>query len=239
MSDCRLSDNRQCAGTGRYCQPVLDVPDIDRSSTTEKVASALRNMLFAGDLLPGTPLREITLADSFGVARSTVREALSVLTAEGLVRKAPNRGATVTHLSERDLAEIFEARQVLEEAGLRAGAAGADLTGAEKALETYARAAGRGDQVTTTAAHLDFHTSLVAILGNSRLLANAEILTGDLRLALASVERARRNARQQVDSHRRLLRLMQRGDVEAAVAELRAHLSSAQTSVTERVAVSG
>ena len=94
----------------------------------------------------------------------------------------------------------------------------------------------RAQQVMVAVASL---AALVAILGNSRLLANAEILTGDLRLALASVERARRNARQQVDSHRRLLRLMQRGDVEAAVAELRAHLSSAQTSVTERVAVSG
>ena len=85
---------------------MLEVPDIDRSSTTEKVAAALRDMLFAGDLLPGTPLREITLADSFGVARSTVREALSVLAAEGLVHKAPNRGVTVTHLTERDLAEF-------------------------------------------------------------------------------------------------------------------------------------
>lgn len=215
---------------------MLEVPDIDRSSTTAKVASALRDMLFAGDLPPGTPLREVSLAESFGVARSTIREALSLLTAEGLLHKEPNRGVTVSSLSEHDLAEIVEARLVLEEAGVRAGARGADLTPAADALSSYAQAAVEDQQVAMTAAHLDFHTSLVTILGNSRLLASAQILTGDLRLALASVERARRNARQQVEDHRRLLDLMRSGDEEAAVAELRAHLAAARTSITERVA---
>jgi DNA-binding GntR family transcriptional regulator len=76
---------------------------------------------------------------------------------------------------------------------------------------------------------------LVALLGNARLVASADTLTADLRLALASVERARRNARSQVADHRRLLTLMRSGDVDAAVAELEAHLGAAASSVTERV----
>ena len=63
----------------------------------------------------------------------------------------------------------------------------------------------------------------------------AGTLTADLRLALASVERARRNARTQVADHRRLLTLMRAGDGDAAVAELEAHLGAAATSVAERV----
>ena len=86
-----------------------------------------------------------------------------------------------------------------------------------------------------THAHLEFHTSLVALLGNARLVANADTLTGDLRLALASVERARRNARSQVADHRRLLTLMRAGDVDGAVAELESHLGAAASSVAERV----
>ena len=54
---------------------MADVPAIDRSSTSERVADALRTMLFAGELIPGEPLREVSLAAGFGVARSTVREA--------------------------------------------------------------------------------------------------------------------------------------------------------------------
>jgi DNA-binding GntR family transcriptional regulator len=86
-----------------------------------------------------------------------------------------------------------------------------------------------------THAHLEFHTALVALLGNTRLVAGADALTADLRLALASVERRRRNARQQVADHRRLLTLMRSGDAKAAIAELERHLVAARVSVTERV----
>lgn len=215
---------------------VVAVPAIDRSSTTERVADALREMLFAGDLTPGEPLREVSLAESFQVARSTVREALQVLTAEGLLTRTPNKGVTVTELSERDIAEIFEARLLLEGAGVRAGIAGASLDGAARALAAYAAAARSDDYLTATHAHLDFHNSLVELVGNSRLLAQAHVLTADLRLALASVERVKRNARQQVGDHRRLLALVRTRDEKAAIAELGRHLAAAQVSVTERVA---
>lgn len=218
---------------------MVDVPVIDRSSTTDRVAGALREMLFSGDLPPGEPLREVTLAESFGVARSTVREALQVLIAEKLVTRLPNRGVTVTELAERDIAEIFEARTVLESAGVRAGAGGADLSPATRALATYAEAANAADPLDATHAHLQFHTSLVALLGNGRLVAGADVLTADLRLALASVERQRRNARQQVADHRRLLTLMRSGNEKAAVAELERHLVAARASVIERVTGGG
>lgn len=214
---------------------MVDVPEIDRSSTTDRVAHALRELLFSGELAPGEPLREVGLAEAFHVARSTVREALQVLAAEGLVVRAPNRGVTVAHLTEHDLAEIFEARLVLESVGVRAGAAGADLSPAAAALSAYAEAVGSEDQAAATHAHLEFHTSLVALLGNSRLVAQANVLTGDLRLALASVERQRRNARQQVADHRRLLTLMRAGDEGAALTELERHLAAARESVSERV----
>lgn len=214
---------------------MVDVPALDRSSTTDRVAQALRVMLFAGDLAPGEPLREVTLAESFGVARSTVREALQVLAAEGLVTRYPNRGVVVTALTERDIAEIFDARLLLESAGVRAGATGADLSPVAAALSAYAGAVQDDDPVEQTHAHLEFHTSLVALLGNSRLVATADALTADLRLALASVERARRNARRQVADHRRLLTLMRSGDEAAAVAELDRHLRGAAVSVGERL----
>ncbi|HEX6920227.1 MAG TPA: GntR family transcriptional regulator [Actinomycetes bacterium] len=214
---------------------MVKVPPIDRSSTTDRVADALREMLFAGDPAPGEPLRETALAEAFGVARSTVREALQALTAEGLVTRYPNRGVVVTELADHDIEEIYGARLVLETAGLRAGVHGADLGPVVAALEVYSAAAESGDQGRSTHAHLDFHNSLVGLLGNARLLASARALTTDLRLALATVERARGNARSQVADHRRLLRLMRSGDERAALAELERHLAAAETSVAARV----
>jgi DNA-binding GntR family transcriptional regulator len=214
---------------------VVNVPEIDRSSTTDRVADALRDMLFTGEVSPGEALREIGLADAFHVARSTVREALQLLAAEGLVTRFPNRGVVVTELTGDDISEIFGARLVLESAGLRCGVLGADLAGVAAALATYATATESGSQADITHTHLQFHTSIVALIGNTRLVANVEVLTGDLRLALASVERERANARQQVSPHRRLLRLMKSGDVDAAVAELESHLTTARASVHDQV----
>ncbi|MGZ4596625.1 MAG: GntR family transcriptional regulator [Actinomycetes bacterium] len=214
---------------------MVHVPDIDRSSTTDRVADALRVMLFTGELSPGEPLREVGLADAFHVARSTVREALQVLAGEGLVTRYPNRGVVVTELTGDDIAEIFGARLVLESAGVRAGAGGADLARVSEALATYAAATTGGDQAQITHAHLEFHTSLVALLGNTRLVASADTLTGDLRLALASVERRRANARQQVADHRKLLRLMKAGDTRGALSELERHLTAARASVHDQV----
>ena len=208
-----MSDN-YCPTTGVWdrasatVKPMSQLPTIDRSSTTDRIAGALREMLFAGDLAPGEPLREVSLADGFGVARSTVREALQVLAGEGLVSRYPHRGVVVTELSEHDITEIFEARLVLESAGVRAGAAGADLGPATAALSAYAKAAQADDQVVATHAHLEFHTSLVALLGN---------------------------ARAQVADHRRLLTLMRSGDLPAAQAELERHLRAAAVSVVARV----
>ena len=214
---------------------MVNVPEIDRSSTTDRVADALRDMLFSGEISPGEALREIGLADAFQVARSTVREALQLLSAEGLVTRFPNRGVLVTELTGEDITEIFGARLVLESAGARAGALGADLSGVAAALATYATATQSGSQLDITHTHLQFHTSIVALTGNARLVANVEALTGDLRLALASVERKRANARQQVAPHRKLLRLMRSGDLDTTVAELERHLTVARASVHEQV----
>lgn len=214
---------------------MVNVPQIDRTSTTERVADALREMLFSGEPAPGEPLREVALAEAFQVARSTVREALQTLAGEGLVTRFPHRGVVVTELTGQDIDEIFGARLVLEAAGVGAGAGGADLTPAVEALATYAAATEGRDQAAITHAHLQFHTSLVALVGNARLLAQADALTGDLRLALASVERRRANAHQQLAAHRRLLRLVRAGDQAAAGAELERHLVAARSSVHEQV----
>ena len=170
-------------------------------------------MLFAGELSPGEPLREVTLADGFQVARSTVREALQVLAGEGLVTRYPNRGVVVTELSRerhrRDLRGPAGARERGRPGRARRG--GPVARSRRRWRRTPVRRQA-DDQVEATHAHLEFHTSLVALLGNARLVASADVLTGDLRLALASVERARRNARAQVADHRRLLTLMRSGE---------------------------
>jgi DNA-binding GntR family transcriptional regulator len=81
--------------------------------------------------------------------------------------------------------------------------------------------------------HLAFHVSLVGLTGSPRLVAMQENLVVELKLALAQVDRIRRNAHDQADSHAALVGLLERGEVDAAYAFLERHLADAEREIVE------
>jgi len=207
---------------------------LEHSSTVDRVAEELRRALFDGELDPGTALREVALADAMGVSRSTIREALAVLVAEGLARREPNRGVHVTELDLASVHDVCVARTVLEVAGVRRwGSASDDAREAvRRALIDFTSAADSGaSPADLTAAHLAIHRSLVGLAESPRLLAQADALAMEVRLGLAKVDRIRRNAREQVASHRALVGMLERGEIEAAATELEHHLAHAEESM--------
>jgi DNA-binding GntR family transcriptional regulator len=204
----------------------LDGIAIDRSSTADRVVEALRTSLFDGRLRPGTPLREVELAAALGVSRSTVREALRTLVAEHLLTREPNRGVVVRTLDGADVEDLFRARHVLE-AGAIGAARPEQVDRLARALADYERSVAAGDGVGTNAAHIAFHEALIGLAGSERLSALGAALLGDLRLALATVEREADDAADQLARHRRLYRLIATGDTPAALADLADHLHHA------------
>jgi len=217
-------------------QYALDPLNLAHASTVERAAEALRQALFAGDLAPGTPLREVALADSLGVGRSTVREAMTLLAAEGLVTRIPNRGVLVTAHDDAQVKDVVHARLVLEAAGVRAWheATAADRQEVREAFEAYAQLIGGGAPVRAVSeAHLDFHISLVALTASTRLVTVAQSLAAEIRLALAHVDRVRGNVLDQLESHRRLLAVLESGDGDATITELRAHLRAGESSLLQ------
>lgn len=209
---------------------------VEHTSTVDRVTEELRRALFEGELAPGTPLREIALADQIGVSRSTIREALSALVAEGLATRVPNRGVAVTSLSREDVRDVLRARAALEVAGARAWSTATheQQDAVHAALDAFDSAASSGaSPAALTAAHLDVHRALVGLSGSERLLATADTLNAEIRLALARVDRVRRNAQEQVSAHRDLVALLEKGRIEEAVHELEAHLDGAERSLVE------
>lgn len=95
-------------------------------SLREVVSDALRQAIKDGRLSPGQRLREITLADTLGVSRTPIREAIRQLEQEGFVVMVPRRGTYVADISLKDIAQVFEIRGALEE--LAAGLAAERIT---------------------------------------------------------------------------------------------------------------
>jgi DNA-binding GntR family transcriptional regulator len=84
------------------------------TSKTDMVAAMLREMIVAGQLAPGAPLRQRDLAAQFEVSATPIREALRRLEAEGLVVGDAHRGATVAKPDQGALADNYRIRAALE-----------------------------------------------------------------------------------------------------------------------------
>ncbi len=207
---------------------------LEHSSTVDRAADEIRRALFAGQLAPGTPLRELALSEAMGVGRSTIREALGVLVGEGVAVRVPNKGVAVKELTADDVHDVSRARVALETAGLRhwPEAADEDRRTLHEALDHYAHLAeAPAGPAELTEAHLQIHRALVALTGSRRLVAAADALSAEIRLGLAHLDRTRANIAEQVADHRRLVSLLDRGLISAAIDDLVQHLAAAEGSL--------
>ena len=198
------------------------IPTLDRTTTGSQVERVLREMILDGRLAPGTHLRETQVAQSLGVSRNTLREALRSLAEHGLVTHHPHRGVVVTDLSVEDVADLFRLRLVLEQAGLAALTETDEL---ERATDAFAAALERGDGVEALEEDFRFHRALVAALGSDRLSAAHERAQGELRLVLFQLDRDYEPP--QVEEHRAIVAALEAGKRTVAEAALTAHLERA------------
>jgi DNA-binding GntR family transcriptional regulator len=201
---------------------------IQRQSTTEQAAEAVRQAILSGRLLPGMPLREAAVAAELGVSRSTLREAARTLASEGLVHYQMNRGIVVADVTGPDAADIYAARAAVELAaadaltGHRDPAVYEHLAGLAEQIES---AFARGDTAAVAKCDRIFHATLVTATGSPRLCRFYAQLQQEQRLALALAERSRRELGRTADDHRQLLDAL-RGSRAQARAQLTAHLQA-------------
>lgn len=214
--------------------------NLEPVSTVDRVAEELRRSLFEGELGPGTRLREVALAAALGVSRSTIREALGLLVAEGLAVRVPHRGTQVRRLDPAQVRDVCQARMVIETAGVRRWKEAAEplRDDVRRALQVFSDLTSTDyTAAELTAAHLDIHRALSALTGSERLVAVAESLYAEVRLALAHVDRARGNATEQVHSHADLLSLLESSELDDAADELAHHLGGAEASMLEAISL--
>jgi DNA-binding GntR family transcriptional regulator len=206
------------------------------NSLHDEVAAQLRERIFAGELSPGTFLDEVQLAEQLKISRTPLREALKVLTAEGLVRHEPRRGCFVNEVTEKDLDEIFPVIALLEgrcayEAALHAS--DGDLEALEEMHQKLARHAKARRINEYYATNLAIHEAIIALAGN-RWLAG---VIGDLRkiLKLARQQQLHAPGRldQSLSEHLAVFAALKARDAEGAEAAMRTHLTRQRTALRE------
>ena len=214
------------------------------------IADELRSLIVSGELSEGDSLgHEPDLVERFGVSRPSLREALRILEAEGLVTVVRGvRGGVVVHepdermtartaalvLQARNvaLADVFEARGLLEPIAARTIASLRGRTTAIKKLRELIRAEEDSieDPERFGVANAAFHEQLVALGGNQTLTIVAEMLNEIVARAVTAVSRTDDGVgslsvrRRGIRSQERLLDLLEAGDGAAAEAHWRSHM---------------
>ena len=200
-----------------------------RGSTVARIEAALRDDIAAGALAPGERLDEVGLTERFGVSRTPVREALTRLTAQGILVQGERRGVRVAAYTRDELAQIFEAMHEIEAACARVAAQRLSLlTRAEiaTAQDACREAARSGDRQVYMRANEAFHEAIYRATGNPYLAGIAAEFrhrTGPFR--------AKKFARAEdlvasAESHEDLIASIFSEDSKAASEGMRAHMTA-------------
>lgn len=150
------------------------------ANTRETATKLIRAAILDGRLAPGARLKEVELARNLAISRTPIREALRMLSVEGLVSVVPNKGAFVATRTPAELRDIYDLRALVEGYGARRAAETATPGLIEELDASVDRWAALRE---ASAAPLEFirenqvfHTKILASVGSERLSATSRSL---------------------------------------------------------------
>lgn len=206
------------------------------STLAEQVYGALLSAILERRLRPGARLTLDDLAAQLKVSRTPVRDAVARLSAEGLVRTAGRRGFAVAILSTEELAELYDLRLMCELFAVDTGIAGVTpaLLEEMEALAEHCLELNRSTDpaVVVTLALQDkaLHELIVGLPGNRRLSAFYERLSIHVQTYRAGTTPTRGAGIEPLfrREHGDILTALRAGEVNAAKAAVRTHITSAK-----------
>jgi DNA-binding GntR family transcriptional regulator len=194
---------------------------------SERLRESIEEDIATGRLRPGTHLDEVDLAKRFGVSRTPIREALSLLGGEGLVELRPRRGAVVAQVTAARLVEMFEVMAELEAMCARLAArriTAADMEAVEQAHERCRSAADGRDPDAYFYANEGFHCTIYEASRNNFLAEQASALQRKLRPYRRLQLRVRNRVQRSFEEHQTIVDALREGDADKAVAAIRSHV---------------
>lgn len=211
---------------------------LEARPTAQLIADQLREQIIQGVFRPGEQINESFLAVQLNTSRSPVREAVQRLCQEGILTNRRNHGVYVLELSAQDSKEIYAVREAVE-----TNAADNLLSSSPKHIKTTCQALRtilrnmkrRVDANNWQAvAQLDmqFHTTLVAAAGNSRMTRIYKTLAAESTMCILNLEVSYPRVDLLVEEHRNILDLLEAGDRDGLLQAIKRHMQKAVEDLT-------
>ncbi len=185
------------------------------------LAGRLRTEIMNGSLATGVRIVEGKWAQKFGVAQGSIREAINILALEGFVSKESGRSARVVHLTEKDVAQLYELRGALE--GLAARLAvqmRPDLSKIQSAVDSMRKASNEGNCEALLQYDLKFHLGLCELSGNPFIVEQSRRLLvpffAFVRMRVAASGQTTSPWDKDLEAHQRIIDLVREAEGEVA-----------------------
>ena len=142
-------------------------------TSSDLLARSIIRGIYEGTYVPGQRLVELDLINDYGVSRSTVREALKQLKADGIVATNPHKGAQIRRLTREDALNILAVAEVIIGLAARQAAERIEDPGArdklQAALDELVESAQQDRQYEFVRRRNHFYSVLIKISGNTEL----------------------------------------------------------------------
>jgi DNA-binding GntR family transcriptional regulator len=200
------------------------------TSSVDKACQVIREAIRSGQYPGGSWIREVAVAERAAVSRTSVRQALNVLAAEGFVELHPNRGAMVIEWSSENLLQVFDLRVMLEAYGCELAASHAsaqDVADLQAEADRFSELVAKRNRRHMNAiaeSNNRLHRKILDASGNRHL---ASLLTAVVQVPMVSQTFARYDQaalERSAAHHQDLVHAIAAGDRELARATMQAHI---------------
>ena len=206
----------------------------ERKSLGQHVFENLKHAIIKGDILPGSRLIESRLAETLGISRTPVREAIHKLEREGYLSKLPRGGFSVLGLSREEVEETFGIRGVLESYAARLAAEKhqpSDLKPLEEKIKIYQEHLDGKDLDALTDINTEFHDLLYGLSRSPKLIKMINNLQDQIYRFRQLILKDEKMAVMSNDDHKDMLERIRQRDAEGVERLVRDHLARGQKAV--------
>jgi DNA-binding GntR family transcriptional regulator len=211
---------------------------IEKKTLHEEIANNLRELIISGELQEGDKIKEDELCSSMGISKTPLREALRVLSVEGLIKLVPNRGSFVSTPTFEEIREMFDVMSVLEGICARAAAekmSAKDLAALEKLHDRLENNFKRRAQREYIRINNQFHSFVQELAGNRTLNQIVNGLRQKILIYRYQSLNLPERFEQSIQEHRDLIEAFRKKDPKKVETLMRRHLKK-QCDALEKLA---
>jgi DNA-binding GntR family transcriptional regulator len=203
------------------------IRSLKRENLSNQVFEQIKEMIVRGEIPAGKRMIESEIAESMGISRTPVREAVHKLEAEGLLNPLPKGGYVVRGLDISDIEETFEIRSILESFASYLAAhrhSDKEIVPLEEKMEEFQRYLDKHDLKELTRVNTEFHELLYALSKSPRLVKMIHNLRDEIyflrKIILHSVDMAHLSNK----DHREIIKAIKKREAKKVERLVRDHI---------------